>query len=397
MKAALSTILQRQLNFLDYALLLLWRRPYRHGGILLVFSLVVFVLASFQLTTSALLTASEELLSAAPDITVQRLVAGRQAGLSLDHLPELEGILGVRRIRPRIWGYHFDEKNGANYTVIGLDSTSPSSQQMPSLAEGRWPQAAERGAVVLSEEVRTSLGLGDRRSFSLFRPDLSTASFTRVGTFAGGSAMLTADLIFMSLTDARDLFALPKAEVTDFLVEVANPQEIDTIAGKINDLLPGSRVVTRARIAKTYQAILGWRSGFGGFCLLASLGAFLILAYDKASGLSREDLREMAILRLIGWSAGDVMLIRFWESWLIATFAFVLGSSLAWGHVVLGQAALFRPLLLGWSVLRPLPELVPQVGIGDGLLVFTLAVIPYLVATIVPAWRSAMARPEQVV
>ena len=397
MNVAMGSLLQTQLNFLDYALVLLWRRPYRNGGILLVFSFVVFLLASLQLTTSALLAASRQLLSAAPDITVQHLSAGRQTGLSAAHQDELTGIFGIRRIRARIWGYYFDEKNGANYTVIGLDMADLTDRQLPALAEGRLPQAAERGAVVLSAEVRAALGLGARQNFSLFRPDLTMASFKTVGTFAEGSGILTTDLILMSLADARQLFALPADQVTDLLVDVANPQEVDTIAAKITDMLPGSRVITRARIAKTYQAILGWRSGFGGVCLIASLAALMILAYDKASGLSQEDLREMAILRLIGWQAGDIILVRCWESSLIAMAAFIVGSSLAWGHVVFGQAALFQPMLLGWSVLRPLPELVPQVRFSDGLLVFSLSVLPYLCATIVPAWRSAMVRPEQAI
>ena len=38
-----------------------------------------------------------------------------------------------------------------------------------------------------------------------------------------------------------------------------------------------------------------------------ALAAFVILAWDKASGLSQEEKREVAILKMLGWQTGDVM------------------------------------------------------------------------------------------
>jgi ABC-type lipoprotein release transport system permease subunit len=204
-------------------------------------------------------------------------------------------------------------------------------------------------------------------------------------------------MLLMSQSDARNLFVVPEPFVTDLMVYVGNPRETDTIASEITERIAGSRVLTKKQILKTYSVVFNWRSGFGSICLLTSLVAFVILAYDKASGLSREDLREVGILKILGWQATDVMAIRFWESAIVSIFAFLLGYSMAWVHVVWWHGVLFRPLLLGWSVLRPELNIVPLLNFQDVFLIFAMSVLPYLCATVVPAWRSAMVRPDTVI
>ena len=386
-----SRRIQYHLNLIDYALGGLARRRWRNCGLLLVFTAVIFLFGSLQLLTRGLTEMSATLLAAAPDITVQQMLGGRQATLPVTSAAEVDKILGVRQVKTRIWGYHFDEANGANYTVIGMQPQQPP----PLLARGRYPEAA--GEVVISHQVRQSLQLGQRQSFSLFRPDLTQASFTVVGEFAPETDPVLADAILMSLADGRDLFMMAEDRVTDLLVAVANPREIDTIAAKIAERVPGSRVITRKQILKTYTVVFSWRSGFGSVCLLAALAAFVILAYDRATGLARDDIQEMAILKVLGWQAGEVMAIRFWEAVIVSCTAYVLGYMLAWFHIVWGGGVLFRPLLLGWSVLRPELALVPPFVLGDGLQLFALSVLPYLAATVVPAWKSGMVRPDTVI
>lgn len=393
--------LQRQLNLLDYALSSLYRRRIKNIGIFAIFAAVIFLFSSLQLMTRGLTETARNILSGAPDITVQQMSAGRQVGLDSRHAEDLQKIFGVTRVVPRIWGYYFDEGNGANYTVVGLDAQNLPQGQLPSLQEGKYPDGpkgdGESWEVILSQAVKKSLGLGERRGFSLFRPDLSMVSMTTVGTFSPATFSVTADMMFMPLAGSRDLFSIPEPMVTDVMVYVANSRELDAIAGKIAERVPGSRVLTRKQIMKTYEVVFSWRSGFGGMCLLGSLLAFVILSYDKASGLSREDLREVGILKILGWQATDVMAIRFWESAVVSVMALSVGYILAWVHIVWWQGIIFRPLLLGWSVLRPDLHIVPSFHLGDLLVIFSLSVLPYLCATLIPAWRSGIVRPDTVV
>ncbi len=388
----------RLLNILDYALASLRRKLLKNVLVFIIFTLVIFLFTSFQLTSRALTDIAKQAMETAPDITVQQMSAGRQTSISLTATEQLAGIFGIRRIEPRIWGYYFDEQTGANSTIIGI-ATMPDhgpGKTWPGLAEGRLPAPGETGKAVISADIRSHLQLGDRKIFSLFRPNLSLASFETVGILDTSSDPVTADLILMSLDDARDLFAIPEGLVTDLLIQVANPREIDTIAKKINERLAGVRVISKTQIQKTYQVVFSWRSGLGTVCLLTSLLAFAILAWDKASGLSREELREVGVLKILGWQTGDILLLRFFESATLAFFAFFIGWLLAWIHVSYFAGALFRPIFLGWSVLRPSFTMIPSLVAADIFLVFSISVIPYLCATAVPAWRAAVVRADTV-
>ena len=394
-----TNYLGRLLNILDYALFSLKRKRLKNTSVFALFALVIFLFASFQLVSKALTEAAQTLLATAPDITVQQMSAGRQVAIASKDTVPLAAIFGIRKINERIWGYYFDESNGANYTVIGVQALveKPVGTGVPGLAKGRWPAVGERGKVVVSENVRNLLQLGDRKHFSLFRPDLTQIPFETVGLFDKNGDILTADLILMNLADARDLFAIADGYVTDLLVTVANPNEIETIARKISERLPGSRVITRSQILKTYKVVFNWRSGLGTICLLTTLAAFVILAWDKASGMSQEEMKEVGILKILGWQTSDIIFLRFCESLSISLLAFLAGYLLAWIHVVFWDGALFRPVFLGWSVLRPVFSLVPPFAVEDLLLIFSLSVIPYLCATAVPAWRAATVRADSVI
>ncbi|MDF1615536.1 ABC transporter permease [Desulfurivibrio dismutans] len=422
----MKCFLAKQFNLLDFAFSSLWRRRLKNGAVLLVFAGVIFLVASFHLATTALTATAERLLASAPDIVIQNMAAGRQESVPLAYEQELGGLFGIKKVVPRIWGYYFDEIRGANFTVLGVDpARMPLGEHLgQTLAVGVFPGAGVSGEgaaagnaqvgtatgdgaaepvdqvaagvapAVLGSLVSASLEVGKGDYFSLFRPDLSLKTFAVSGLFRADGDLLSGDLIALHLDEARDLFQIPSHLATDLCVYVYNPAEINNMARRIAEALPDTRVLTREQIQRTYQAVFGWRSGFAAVLLLAALAAFVILAWDKASGLSPEERREVAILKIVGWETPDVLALRCWEALLVAGFAFLLGVIGAWIHVVYFDAGLFRPVMVGWSVIHPGFALVPRIEAQDVLLLFSLTVLPYLAATVIPTWRCASVPAE---
>ena len=52
---------------------------------------------------------------------VQRTMAGRQALVPLHYAKAIKKIRGVRRVKPRLWGYYYHPAAQANYTLMVRD------------------------------------------------------------------------------------------------------------------------------------------------------------------------------------------------------------------------------------------------------------------------------------
>lgn len=375
----MRALLRRQRYLLDYSLSSLARRPGKHLALLLVYSLVVFLLASTLLFTQSLRREAALILADAPELIVQRLVAGRHDLMPADYLDRLGRLRGVSDAYGRLWGYFYDPAVKANYTLLVPREEPP----VP-------------GEVRLGAGVARARGLGVGDYLSLRSARGEPFSFRIAGLLEAETELVSSDLLLLNAEDFRRFFVFPADRFTDLVLRVRNPSEVRKVAEKIALALPDTRPILRDEILRTYDALFGWRQGLIIVLLGGALLAFVIFAFDRAAGLSAEERREIGILKAIGWETGDVLRMKFWEGAALSLTAFLTGYLLAYAHVFFFAAALFAPVLKGWAVLYPDFRPLPFV---DGLQVATLfffTVFPYTVATIVPIWRAAITDPDQV-
>lgn len=371
----MNRVIERHLNILEFTLASLLRRKGRNFSLLAMYLLVIFMLASLLFFVTALKREAAIILSDAPDMVVQQLVAGRQDLVPVAYAGEIARIRGVTAVKPRLWGYYYDAFNGANYTIIADDAAEPE---------------------------RVSIGAGVARARNLAVGDLlplisydKVPVMLEVGTvFPSASDLIAADLIIVSPVGFHQLFNFPAGQATDLAVTVRNPKELSTIASKIASQFPGSRPVLKSEILRTYQTVFNWRGGMALLLLTSALLSFIIFAWDKATGLSAEERKEIGILKSIGWETSDVLLLKFWEGAVVSLTAFLLGTLLAYGHVFFLSAPLFAQALKGWSVIYPRFQLLPVVDVSQLIILFFLTVVPYTTATILPCWRAATIDPD---
>ena len=375
----MPAFLERQKYLIDYTLAALLRRKTRNLGLLLVYALLVFLFSSVLLLSQGLRREAAALLQDAPALIVQRLSAGRHDLLPADWLEPLRRIRGVSAVQGRLWGYYYDPAVKANYTIM--------------VAPDRG--LAVNDILIGAALARTrQLGVGDYLS-------LPTATgkplpLKVIGILDPASELLSADLLLLSEEGYRSLFNPPPDTFTDVVLTIRNPREARTVAEKIALALPGSRPILRAEILRTYDAVFNWREGIVFVTLSAVLLAFMILAWDKAAGLSAEEQREIGILKAVGWETGDILRMKLWEGALLSLTAFLTGYLLAYWQVFYGGARLFAPVLKGWAVLYPDFRLTPAVNLLQVLALLAVTVLPYVVATLIPIWRAATADPDAV-
>ncbi len=370
---------ERQRSILDFALSSLLRRTAKNASLLAVYTAVVFLLASTLFLLSALRREAALVLADAPDVVVQRLVAGRAHLVPVAYAERLRGISGVRAVRPRLWGYHYDAARKATFTLM-----------VP--MEG----APREGTVVLGGAAarlkRTAVG----GRLPLRAHDGSTRTLQVAWILGADSELVAADLLLLAEADFRAITGIPPGLATDLVLSVPNQRERETVAAKIGGELPDTRSVRREEVLRTYDAVFGWRGGMVTVLLAGALFAFVIFAWDRASGLSAEERREIGILRAVGWETADVILLKFWEGAAVSLTAFLAGTLLAYAHVFFAAGTLFARVMKGWSVLYPDFRLVPAVDPHQLAVLLVLTVFPYAAATVLPSWRAASADPDAV-
>jgi ABC-type lipoprotein release transport system permease subunit len=369
--------IERQRNILDFTLSSLLRRKGKNLALIFVYTLVVFLLASVVFFTYSIKQEASLILKGAPEMVVQRFVAGRHELIPVVYLNAIKEIRGVREAKGRHWGYYYDPVVGANYTVMVSKDDGPVD-----------------GKVIIGQGVsRTRLAFeGDTIEFRTYEGKLVSLEVGKV--FSPRSELISSDLILMSEGDFARLFGTPGGYATDLTLKVANVKELPTIAEKIAERLPDTRIILRDEILRTYDAVFSWRGGILIVIFMGVLLAFVIFAWDKASGLSVEEKKEIGILKAIGWETSDVILMKYWEGTVISLASFLTGLLLAYVHVFFASAVLFEPVLKGWAVLYPRFRPVPFIDGAQVAALFFLTVVPYTVATIIPSWRAATVDPD---
>lgn len=367
----------RHKNIVDFALSSLLRRKTKNISLLLVYTLIVFVIASLIFFVQALKRESALILKEAPDMVVQRVVAGRHDLIPVSYAEQIGSIRGVSRVAPRLWGYYYHPVFGANYTL-----TVPEER------------IVEPGNILVGTGVSLNqrVKAGDLVAFR--SADGSPLLLTVRGVYPAASDLVAADLVVISAQDFQTMFNLPQGTATDLAVTVANPRELVTVATKITERFPDTRPILKSEMLRTYDSIFDWRGGMMIVILSSALLSFVIFAWDKATGLSAEERKEIGILKSIGWETSDVLFLKFWEGIVISLSAFLVGVVLAYGHVFFFSASLFEHALKGWAVLYPHFRLTPAIDAYQLTVLFFLSVLPYTAATIIPAWLAASADPD---
>jgi ABC-type lipoprotein release transport system permease subunit len=377
---------RRALAILDYAAGALGRRPGKSLALVVGLAIVTGMLASILFVHGAIERESAALVRSMPELTVQLLRGGRPERIDPRLLEFLDDHPGARERRPRVWGYLYVPSLGANVSVVAVDPTAPELSNVAPLLRGEPPR--EVGEAVVGDAFARSLGL--RAGDSIALPTASGFHLLRIAGVLGSEASLqAADVVLVTEKDARVLLGYDDALFTDVAISLSSPHEAEVVAKAITGALPHARVIQRAQIERAYALTFGARAGLVGAMLLPLLGCFLLLAWDRLSGLGADERRELGILSLVGWDLRDILLAGLVQNALVAATGAAIGVLAAHLYVFVLGAPLLIDALLGWSRMHPTLELTPAFDATQLVTVLAFVVVPFSLASLTPAFRAA--------
>jgi ABC-type lipoprotein release transport system permease subunit len=386
------------LYLIEYALNSLLRQKSKSIFIGIVFSMLVFLLSSVFFITSSIKYELDSTLSSLPQIIVQNIKAGRVYDIQSDKLDAILSINGVEDATARVWGYYYFEQLGVNFSLVGIEQYERQYKNSFENITKKFNLDSDTPSMVVGTGVLKSMKKAYYNEyFNFIKPDGSIKKVSIAGVFDGDTNLESNDVIVMSNDTLREIFDIPEDMATDIVVKVLNEDEITTIANKIKLIYPSFNIITNEDLRVSYQNMFNYKGGIFLALFIISLFTFFIIVYDKASGITSEEKREIGILKALGWRIEDVLKEKFYESFILSFISYIIGINLAIFFVYILQAPLLRDIFIGYSDIKPAFELSFIFDLATMILVFFLSVPIYIASTIIPSWRVATLDADEVI
>jgi len=325
------------------------------------------------------------LLESGPSLVVRRVEpAGWRPLPAEDAVRHALGVVGVTSARPRIWGVV--RGPAGPVTVQGVDERMARALTAAGVPVPHPGQAVSGPGLALPPDV-TTLALAGTIEHS----------FEVAALLDDALALAVHDVVLLHVDDARALLGLDPHEASDLAVDVYHESEEQAILPDLAAAFPWPVSITpRSEAIGAAVATLARRGGLAMTLLVPALLAMVLLVGTalRANAGSR---REIGLHKALGWTTGDLVRLQLFKSLAVGIPAVLVGLAVAWWLV-------FRPgitwpgaLLLGWTTSPPPLTLAPGGAVVTALTVGATVLAPWLLASILPALRSATADPDDLV
>ncbi len=381
---------------------------YRTRSLAIVTALILstFLLGSAEFIREGVMTDLNASADEGPDLIVQKLWGGRQAPVPLEWKENLSAIHGVRLATPRVWGY-IDVGGGGLLTVMGVNAseygTIVGTTGTEIMEEGRFLNDTDRYRMVVGEGILdimrasfagVSVGIGS--ALSLIAQNGSLIEFEIIGVFSSNSRIYSNDLILTDLDSARQVLGLEGASCTDYALWAEYGEDLNSVAFRIDTQIADARVLTRDALSDAMLVTYGNRAGVVALLWVVLLMTVILLSFTVSTSGSDEARREVGLLKALGYDTVDVLEIRMFESLTLGMLGASLGVSSAIVFDFILGAPILSGYLLGWSFLLLNGGLPLAISAPTIFTLYVVAIVPLLVATVVPAWRNAITEPDVV-
>lgn len=382
---------------IEYAINSLLRQRSKNSFIVTILTILIALLTSMILITNSIKTELLSTLDGLPSIIVQKLKGGKPYDIDEKMIDEILKIKGISSASSRVWGYYYFINAGVNFTVIGVDEfEKPYKNSLSKIIDNA--KIFDEDAMLVGKGVKEVLHKNYYTDyFNFITP---TGSFKKVhiaGEFINETELESNDVILLTKDLAREIFNIEENKVTDITLEIANTAEIPTIATKIQKIMPDARIITKEDLEISYRNIFDYKSGVFLGLFIISLFTFFMIVFDKTSGITSEEKKEIGILKAVGWSIEDILKEKFYEGFIISFISFILGVLIGIVYVYIFNAPILQEVFVGYSNLKTTFTLPFVLDFKMLSLIFFITVPIYIGATLFPSWKIATLESDEVI
>lgn len=291
----------------------------------------------------------------------------------------MERIPGVRTVADASWfgGYYKESKN--MFAQLPVDPKDYLDVYPEILLSEKEKQAwmNTRTGCILGKKTAEKYGfkVGDRIPITPTiweKPnhDMSAWVFDIVGIFDGATRMTDTSALLFRYDFFDETRAFKKGQIGWYIVKVNNPDAAERIAAAIDKEFANSSTETKAEPEKAFMQGFAKQVGDIGKIMMAILSAvfftILLVAGNTMAQAVRERREELGVLKALGFTNVQVLVLVLVESCLLAGVAGFVGLAIAKFFVSLGDPT-------GGSLpLFYFPNIDVAIGVG---IVFALGIL----------------------
>ncbi len=382
-----------QNSFINFLFLLVDRHKRKHIAVFLIATLLVALLASLFFLLASIKHDALLTLKAQPDITIQRLEAGRSVDIPVDRIEKYASIRGVSYAAPRVFGRYFTRDRTHYFTIVGVDFFD---EQLVTWIAKLFKEIDIKAFLANDQMI---VGDGVRRFMKAHYYDTNYTFMTPKGkekkvaiykTLPKKTNLIANDIVLMDIDLAREILGVDADKATDIILNVPNPMERENIKFKLLGTDFDTRIITKEALQKAYENLYNYKGGIFLLGFIVVLVTFMLILYQRYTMVNSSERQEIALLRAVGWSIKDVIRLKLFENLTVALLAFLCGILVAYGYVFFMQAPLLKAVFLGFGNIDMQVRFTPVVDFGMLVSIFLFFVVPFLASVLIPVWKIAI-------
>ena len=309
-------------------------------------------------------------------------------------IEKIKTIDGVKAVIPQINSQSIIKSNGLAKGVLA-DGISPENVKNGlnlKIVEGN-NNIAELNSVLVGEQLAIEMNLQVGKEISLVSAENKEIKLIVRGIFKTGFLDYDSNLAIVPLKTMQILSEQGES-VTEIGIKVEQPQKVENVLNQVKNV-----------VNRDEYGVISWKTinqnllkavQFEKFVLIAILSLLLVIASFAVSVILnmivREKIKDIGILKSIGYTNKNVRRIFTIEGLIIGVFGMVLASGLS-PLVLRGLKILFKEYMKGGTYyLEELPLYISQ---KELLIIYVVTFVVVFLSTIFPAARAARLKPVE--
>ena len=281
--------------------------------------------------------------------------------------------------------------NKVNGTLSGVDVAAEDRlfKNSSLMVEGNWKELAYRpDGIIVGIELAKNLSLKVNDNINILTSDGVSRTYKVIGTFRSNLSSVDKAKAYLSITATRQLLAANQDYVTDIQVDIKDFEKTKALVDRITPVIP-----YKVESWQMANAQLEAGSNLRDIIAVAVSLTILIVAgfgiYNIMNMMITEKIREIAILKAMGFAGKDVRKIFLTQGIVIGVFGGFVGMGLGW---LVSDIVNHIPFNIAGLATLPMTY-----NPKDYILAFGFGLITTFVAGYLPSRKAAKIDPVNII